>query len=178
MGFRTVLVTRRSKLDYKMDYLVIRTEDKTTRVHLSEISVLMIESTAVSLTSYLLAELAKHKIRVIFCDGEHNPYGELCPYYGSHDTSRKLRQQIGWTGESKKFVWAEIVRAKLLNQIANLPPNSREAEKLTSYFSHDRGTSQFPTGCHPPGTEDSAGGESFGESCERGNRPHHRSGSL
>lgn len=51
-----------SKLDYKMDYLVVRNTDGVKRIHLSEISVLMIESTAVSLTAYLLCELNKRKI--------------------------------------------------------------------------------------------------------------------
>ena len=66
MSFRTVVITKKAKLDYKMGYLVVRTEDQTTRVHLSEISVLMLETTAVSLTAYLLAELSKQKIAVIF----------------------------------------------------------------------------------------------------------------
>jgi len=134
MSFRTVVITKRSKLDYKMDYLVVRTEDTISRIHLSEISILMIESTAVSMTAYLLAELAKHKIKVILCDNNYNPYGELCSLYGSHDTSRKVRQQIRWTEEAKKFVWAEIVRWKLLGQIANLPADTEAAEKIASYL--------------------------------------------
>lgn len=133
MGFRTVVISRRAKLDYKLDYLVVRTEDKISRIHLSEISVLLIESTAVSLTTYLLAELARQKIKVIFCDGEHNPYGELCPYYGSHDTSRKFRQQLQWAEDTKGFVWAEIVRGKLMNQIASIclrsSPVTRQTER-------------------------------------------------
>ena len=62
MSWRIVSVSSLAKLDYKMDYLVVRTQEKIRRVHLSEISILMIESTAVSLTAYLLCELAKWKI--------------------------------------------------------------------------------------------------------------------
>ena len=57
MSWRVVTVSSLSKLDYKMDYLVVRNTDGVKRIHLSEISVLMIESTAVSLTAYLLCEL-------------------------------------------------------------------------------------------------------------------------
>ena len=113
MSWRVVVVKSRSKLDYKLDYLVIRTEDKTARVHLSEIAVLLIESTAVSLTAYLLSELTKQKIKVIFCDEKCNPQAELLPLYGSHDASRKVREQIRWNEETKKLIWAEIVRAKI-----------------------------------------------------------------
>ena len=124
-----------AKLDYKMDYLVVRTENDTKRIHLSEISVLLIESTAVSLTAYLLCELSKRKIDIIFCDEKRLPFGSLIPYYGSHDTSLKFRNQIKWDGEFKRFVWAEIVRAKITGQRAVLNHlEKEEANLLKSYL--------------------------------------------
>ena len=68
MGWRTVVISSNSKLDYKMNYLVVRNAESAKRIHIEEISVLLIESTAVSLTAYLLCELSKRKIDVIFCD--------------------------------------------------------------------------------------------------------------
>ena len=79
MSWRVVVVSQTSKLDYKMDYLVIRTNDQVKRIHLSEISVLLIESTAVSLTAYLLVELANRKINIIFCDHKKLPHGQYIP---------------------------------------------------------------------------------------------------
>ncbi len=78
MSFRTVVITNRCKLDLKMGYLVIRGED-TKRVFLSEIAVLLIENSAVSITGCLLEELAARKIKVIFCDSNRNPTAELMP---------------------------------------------------------------------------------------------------
>ena len=46
MGWRVVVVTNPSKLDYSMGYLAVRDVEKTTRVHLDEISVLIVENTA------------------------------------------------------------------------------------------------------------------------------------
>ena len=46
MSWRIVVVSSVSKLDLKLRYLVVRNE-KTTKVHLSEIHTLIIESTAV-----------------------------------------------------------------------------------------------------------------------------------
>ena len=85
MSWRTVVVTGNAKLDYKMDYLVVRKAEATTRIFIGEIGLLIIESTAVSLTTMLLSELAKHKIKVVFCDEKHNPQSELISYYGSHE---------------------------------------------------------------------------------------------
>lgn len=49
MSWRTVVISRRCKLDMKMGYMVIRGEE-TQRIFLDEIAILMIETPAVSLT--------------------------------------------------------------------------------------------------------------------------------
>lgn len=120
MSWRTVVITGNAKLDYKMDYLVVRKAQTTTRIFIGEIGLLIIESTAVSLTTMLLSELIKHKIKVVFCDEKHNPQSELMPYYGSHDTSAKIRTQIQWTREVKENIWTEIVVEKIKQQSEHL----------------------------------------------------------
>lgn len=119
MSWRTVVITRQAKLEEKLNYLYVRDAESTTKIHLSEISVLMIESTAVSLTASLLCELSKRKIKVIFCDEKRSPQSELVSYNDGYDTSLKLKKQIAWTEDFKKAVWTEIVREKILMQ-ANL----------------------------------------------------------
>lgn len=86
MSWRTIVITKRAKLDLQLGFMVVRGEH-TTKVALNEIAVVLIESTAVSLTTSLLAELTKRKVKVIFCDEKRNPSSELVSYYGSHDTS-------------------------------------------------------------------------------------------
>lgn len=120
MSWRTVVVTGCAKLDYKMDYLVVRKKEHTSRVHLSEIGLLIIESTAVSLTTALLCELTRQKVKVVFCDEKHNPSSELIPYYGSHDTSIKVKKQMQWPAHTKEAVWTEIVTEKIRKQAEHL----------------------------------------------------------
>ena len=81
------------------------------------------------MTAALLSELMRKKIKVIFCDGRKNPQGELIPYYGSGDSSRKIRNQIAWTMENKERVWTEIVREKIQNQARFLKELKREREE-------------------------------------------------
>ena len=128
MSWRIVLVSSLSKLDYKMEYLVVRNREGTTRVHLSEISILLLESTAISLTAYLLRELDRHKIDVIFCDEKRIPYAVLASLYGSHDTALRYREQAEWKKENCDVVWAEIVKQKIRGQLAVLP-EARAAER-------------------------------------------------
>jgi len=120
VSWRTVVITKTSKLDYSMGYLVVRDVDSTAKIHISEISVLIVESTAVSVTAALLNEMISKKVKVIFCDDKHNPSFELTPYYGSHDCSLKLKRQISWNETVKQFVWTQIVAEKIKNQAAVL----------------------------------------------------------
>ncbi len=60
MSWRTVIISSTAKLDYQMGYQVIRKDD-VTKIHLSEIETVMIESTSVSLTAALLCETDKEK---------------------------------------------------------------------------------------------------------------------
>ena len=64
MTWRIVVVSGIAKLDLRLNYLVIRGRD-LRKIHLSEISLLVIENTAVSLTAALLCELNKRKIKVV-----------------------------------------------------------------------------------------------------------------
>lgn len=135
MSWRVVVVSNSAKLDYQMGYMVVR-QEKTTKIFLNEISVVLLETTAISITGTLLSELVKNKIKVIFCDEKRNPCSELMPYYGSHDTSAKIRTQIAWTEDIKTAVWTEIVTEKIRKQMELLYHVRRyeEAELLQSYI--------------------------------------------
>lgn len=134
MSWRVVVISSRAKLDYKMDYLVVRNEETTSRIHISEIAVLMLESTAVSFTAYLMCELVKRKINIVFCDEKRLPLASVTPFYGSHDTSLKYRTQIAWEAETKKFVWTEIVGAKIRGQYAVLDKFGKEEKRLLEQY--------------------------------------------
>lgn len=44
MGWRTVVVSKPSKLDLRLGYMVVRDVESNVQVHISEISVLIIET--------------------------------------------------------------------------------------------------------------------------------------
>ena len=134
MSWRIVVISKRAKLYYQLGYLVVRNEE-VTKIHLSEISTILIESTAATVTTSLLAELTKKKIKVIFCDEKRNPSSELVGYYGSHDTSNKIRKQIQWSRHSKEAIWTEIVTEKIRKQKELLKNMGKEeAGLLESYL--------------------------------------------
>ena len=62
MGFRTVIVNSRCKLEFRLS------REKERRIYIDEISTLIVQSTAVSLTAELLAELVKNGVTsIVLC---------------------------------------------------------------------------------------------------------------
>ena len=134
MCWRTIVVSNTAKLDYQLGFMVIRGEE-TVKIHINEIEMLIVESTAVSFTAYLMNELTKNKVKVIFCDEKRNPSSELLPYYGAHDTSAKIRHQMEWTKENKAAIWTEIVTEKIRKQAEHLQDQFKtEAVLLYQYI--------------------------------------------
>jgi len=115
MSFRTISITNRCKLSHSLNYLVIRGEEEK-RIHLSEIAKLIIQSTQVAITSSLMAELSSRKIKLIICNNKHNPEAELVSYYGAHNSSQRIFEQIHWNAEFLPVIWQKIVQLKISNQ--------------------------------------------------------------
>lgn len=136
MGWRTVVISSRAKLDFKMNYMIVRKDFDTTKVYIDEIYMLIVESTMVSFTAVLLNELIKGKVKIIFCDEKRNPLSELLPLYGSHNSSKRCREQANWDVRTQAMVWTEIVRRKIINQAKLLHHTShhRSSELIYQYL--------------------------------------------
>lgn len=135
MSFRTVVISNQSKLSYKNRFLVVKQDNDEKYVHLSEIDTIIVDSIAVSISTYLLKELSDSKINIIFCDEKHNPFGELSSYYSSHNTSKKIQKQINWLKENKDKMWQNIIKNKIINQALMMKKiNSNKYELLLTYI--------------------------------------------
>ncbi len=130
MSFRTVVITKQANLSYKNRYLVVKKENDEKYVHLSEIDTIIVDSTAVSISSFLLKELCDSKINIIFCDERHNPFGEIASFYSSHNTSKKVILQTKWTQKDKDILWQKIVKNKITNQAMLLSKIKADSQKL------------------------------------------------
>ena len=115
MGWRTVIVDSACKLSYKKGYVVLKKEHDSM-VHISEIDVLIVATTQVTITCMALNELTKNKVKIIFCDEKHNPLCETVSYYGAHNCSKRIRTQITWEKDFKAKVFKYIVIQKIKNQ--------------------------------------------------------------
>jgi CRISPR-associated endonuclease cas1, NMENI subtype len=125
-----VLITHKAKASYKDGYMIVKSDESENIIHLSEIATVIFENTAINITAYLLCELANNKVKIIFCDHKRNPYGEVIPYYGRYNVSKKMMIQTKWGVELKKFLWLMIVKQKIKNQSMILRKFSYEMEAV------------------------------------------------
>ena len=134
MAFRDVVIASPCKLSYKGGYLVVRKEDDTAKVHLSEISSVVLQTNQVYISAYLLSELAKAKVSFVVADEKRNPIGQYLPLYGAHNTSKRIGEQLEWTEPAKKRVWQRVVRDKIAHQsrILNARASEEEGELLAT----------------------------------------------
>ena len=116
MGWRTVIVNTHSKLSYKNNHLIFKDASRTELIHLSEVDILLLETTDIVLSTMLIKRLVDENILVIFCDDKRLPTAYLMPYYGRHDSSLQLSRQIAWDEEAKAQIWTTIIAQKILNQ--------------------------------------------------------------
>ena len=95
---------------------MVRKDDDTKMVHLSEISSLVLETNQVYISAFLMAELSKAKIPLVVPDEKHNPVGQYLPIYGAHNVSKRVQEQLAWTEPAKKRVWQTVIREKIRQQ--------------------------------------------------------------
>lgn len=116
MSFRTVFIESPCRLYYQSGYMVVRKEDDTAKIHLSEVSSVILQTMQVNISAYLLSELAKNKISLVTSDEKCNPIGQYLPLYGAHNVSKRIGEQLAWGEPIKKRVWQRIVRDKVRQQ--------------------------------------------------------------
>ena len=104
MSFRTVVISKQSKISYKNRFLVVKNETEEKLIHLSEIDTIIVDSIMVSISSHLLKELSDNKINIIFCDEKHNPFGEVSYFYSRHNSSKKIKEQANWKQKNNQSI--------------------------------------------------------------------------
>ncbi len=116
MGWRTLVVNKHSKISYKNNHLIFKSVEYYEMIHLSELDVLILETTDITMTTMLIKRLIDENVLIIFCDNKRLPIGKVLPFYARHDSSLQLSKQIAWDIDLKAKVWTEIISQKIENQ--------------------------------------------------------------
>ncbi|MCT4396583.1 type II CRISPR-associated endonuclease Cas1 [Periweissella beninensis] len=116
MGWRTLIITQHTKVAFQMGQVVIKTVDQIFQVPLSDLNLVIIETTQATITSYVIQKLIKNDVRVIICDQNYLPVGEMIGYYSNNQRIKHIEQQFKWSKNLKDILWQQIVTVKMKNQ--------------------------------------------------------------
>ena len=121
MGWRTVVITKPSKISIENDQLKYAPkEGKVIKVPIDDISVIILEVHQVTITSALMSRLTESNIVLFTCDKTHSPNGVFIPFHQHSRYAQVAHKQMAWSEPFKKRVWQQIISKKVLNQSLSL----------------------------------------------------------
>lgn len=130
MGFRTVILKKKYKIETSNNYLVIRDTKERKDVLLDEIASVIFQSPQISVTVPALAKLSEKNINVIICDEKYNPIAELINYNGIYDSREKIVKQFEFNKETIDECWSLIIKEKIANQLKILKKYSKNETSI------------------------------------------------
>ena len=121
MGWRTVVITKPSKISIENDQLKYAPKDgEIIKVPIDDISVIILEVHQVTITSALMSRLTESNIVLFTCDKSHTPNGVFIPFHQHSRYAQVAHKQIAWNEPLKKRAWQKIVSQKIINQSKTL----------------------------------------------------------
>ncbi len=121
MGWRTVVITKPSKISIENDQLKYAPKDgEVIKVPIDDISVIILEVHQVTITSALMSRLTESNIVLFTCDKTHSPNGVFVPFHQHSRYAQVAHKQMEWSEPFKKRVWQQIISVKVMNQSQTL----------------------------------------------------------
>ncbi len=116
-AWRTILVSKPCRLSMKNRQLVYEPKGESTiTVPLEDITVIVLENNASSLSSALLSHIAESNIALFTCDNYHMPNGLFTPFHQHSRLSQIAHIQVEMKLPLKKQIWQKIITQKISNQ--------------------------------------------------------------
>lgn len=102
------------------------------RIPLEDIGLVMVDHRGATFSLSALTGIVEHGGAMCVCSANHLPSGLLLPLATRHETVWRLKDQFLATAPTKKRLWRQIVKAKILAQAGNLPRGSVGRQRLLS----------------------------------------------
>ncbi len=95
-------------------------EETTVTVPIEDIGVMLLDHKQITVSNALLTALIDNNVALIACDHTHHPTGLFLPLEGHVLQSKRFKYQLEASEPLKKNLWAQTVRAKVVNQASLL----------------------------------------------------------
>lgn len=116
MAFRVVLIENEVGICVKLNNLVVSKGGEDTWIPLDDISMVVVDNLATTVTIRMLCQLAETGIGMIICNQQHLPIGFYCSYDNHSRASKIIGLQIEKDKSLYDLLWKEIVESKIHNQ--------------------------------------------------------------
>jgi len=136
---RTLFFSLRGHLRVENSQLVYEAfKDGDKQKHsfpIEDLGFIVIESTAITITSHCLQALAANNTAVTICDSAHLPNAILLPVQANTLTQKHTAAQAAATDALKERLWKQTVQAKIENQARCLAAGSKDgADRLRRHI--------------------------------------------
>ncbi|KRK81040.1 CRISPR-associated protein Cas1 [Companilactobacillus nodensis DSM 19682 = JCM 14932 = NBRC 107160] len=115
---------------------MVQKTTEITEIPFHQISCILVATTQVVITGYLISKLTEANIKIIFCDSDHNPCSELNGYYSNSNRNQNIDKQFSWPIPKKELLWTNIVTNKIENQIYILKQQKLDTTEVTDEFNN------------------------------------------
>lgn len=116
MAFRVVVLESEISVKIKLNNLIVSKNGEDVWIPLDDISVIVLDNLATTITTRTFCQLAEEGIGLIICDQKHLPIG----YYGAYDnhsrSTKVIGYQINMSDSNCSDLWRDIVKHKISNQ--------------------------------------------------------------
>lgn len=118
MAFRIVLIENEVSIKLKLNNLIIsKALEEEIWIPLSDISIIVLDNLATTITARMLSALAEEGISLVICGMKHLPCGYYGPLVKHTRAAKMIDSQINrQNGNFYELLWKDIVAAKINNQ--------------------------------------------------------------
>ena len=119
---RIIEISKKSYLSIENKQLVINQNNvEVGKVPMEDVGKIILDNSSITITQAVLVLSQKNNIALVVCDEKHLPTSILLPITeGNKLHSKVLKGQVEIRLSTKKRLWQDIVRQKILNQAGTL----------------------------------------------------------
>lgn len=129
MGFRNAMVMGDVELVLKQCRMTEK-HGNGPAIPVEDLDTVLIESRKSSVSTALLAALAKQGTALFVCNEKHMPSAVLLPFHQHSRQSEVMHAQLALTKPTQKRMWQQIVQAKIRNQALCMQLQTNEPAAL------------------------------------------------
>lgn len=119
---RVIDISEPAYLHVNHQQLLIDKKGETiAQMPIEDLGIIILQNPAIVITQAVAIACQKNKVALVFCDERHLPYSVLLPISEGNNLQTKiLQQQLNLKLPTKKRLWQQVVKQKIMEQANTL----------------------------------------------------------